>query len=254
MLHALEIPFTTATLIDSILKGRESAIRKYRQGLKDKLDRGIQVSVGRRGTIRLSAIPVIDCTAVVGRWRTEEAEHLENAYIRAGLGRLVKSSNYQSALKLAAERLRAAGIQHDANAPRRISQCIAELMEADTPVQFVALAMSEILQRVDQRLPEMQRLSGRVIRNEGERTLITVSNGGLEELRTADSAYLQAMGVLGPGSCFSVHQFEWSPDSTMSLYIPAVDLTEKAADQSKLEQRLKDAERRLPEPDMALEN
>jgi hypothetical protein len=56
-------------------------------------DPGIQFFVGRAGTIRLSTIAAMDCVATAGRWRTSDAEELENAYKLAGMTQLVQSPN-----------------------------------------------------------------------------------------------------------------------------------------------------------------
>ena len=248
MFNVLEIPFTSATLLDATLKARIPAVRKYRQGLHRTLDRGIQVSVGRAGTIHLNAVPVIQCTAVAARWRPTEAKQLEEAYRGAGLGKLMASSRYGSALERAGNSLRGVGITKGADTARQISRRIAELTMTDKVVQEVAVRMGEIFRKVVDRLGEMRRFSGRVVRYDGPRALITVNTGEREELRVADSRYLFALGLQDRGAPFLLHQFKWSPDSTMSLYIPAVDLGGDPGADLALEQRLKDAEQSLPEP------
>jgi tetrahydromethanopterin S-methyltransferase subunit G len=249
MLNSLEIPFTSSTVLDATIKGPSTAIQKYRQELTKSIDPGVTVSLGRAGTVRLLAVPLIDCTAVAVRWRSVDAEMLRDAYMSAGLGRLFGLKVYRQALELSAKAIAEAGIQRDEFSSRRISHCISILATERTAVREVASRMSEITRKVDLLLGEMRRLVGRIVRNEGDRTVVSILNGDVQELRSADSKYLHAMGVQGPGASFSIHQFEWSPDSTMNLYFPAVDLDQSASVDPELAEMLRAAERPLPEPE-----
>src|SRR5713226_3469105 len=105
MKELLEVPFTSATMLDSSFKVGGPAIRKYRQALRKTLDPGIRFSVGRAGTMQLSTVASLDCVATAGRWKAREAEQLEKVYKSAGLTTLVQSKRYGDALNLAREAL-----------------------------------------------------------------------------------------------------------------------------------------------------
>src|SRR5690349_11298909 len=105
MKEFIEVPFISATTLDSAFSAGGPALRKYRQALRKKLDPGIQFSVGRAGTIQLNTVAALDCVATAGRWKGGEAEKLESVYKSAGLTRLVQSKRYGDALNVARKAL-----------------------------------------------------------------------------------------------------------------------------------------------------
>jgi hypothetical protein len=244
-MNLLEIPFISATLLDSSFRVGGAAIRKYRQTLRKTLDPGIQFSIGRAGTIQLNTVAALDCVATAGRWKAGEAEHLENVYKSAGLTKLVESKKYVDALKLTREALQGE-IRTRTNLVGQISQCVAALAVSDPVVRAVAFTMGSIMQKVNAQLQQMKRLPGRIVRYEGGEALIVVDTGEREELRSVDSNYLTSLGLQDRGAPFVLHEFKWSPDTTMSVFFPALDLAEGV--DPKLEKRLKAAEQPLPEP------
>jgi hypothetical protein len=248
----LELPFASATILDTCLKSGGAAIQKYRHALSQNFDPGIQFSVGRAGTIRLNTIAAMDCVATAGRWKTSDAMELENAYKVAGMTQLVQSANYQAALDAVRDAVqiqvrKSRKTPSRANLAQHLTHCMAGLTYEDSPVRNVAFDLHGMVREVDARFQQMKRLPGRLVRNEGAESLIVVNNGEREELRTADSDYLEALGLSERGAPFVLHELRWSPDTTMSMYFPAVDLDETSADQE-LERQLKAAELPLPEP------
>jgi hypothetical protein len=243
----LEVPFTSATMLDSSFKVGVQALRKYRQTLRKTLDPGIQFSVGRAGTIQLNTVAALDCVATAGRWNAGDAEQLENVYKSAGLTKLVQSKKYGVALRLAREALQGE-VRGRTNLAGQISQCVAALTVRDRVVRGVAMTMGTIMRKVDAQLYQMKRLPGRIVRFEGPEALIVVDTGEREELRSVDGGYLKILGLQDRGAPFVLHEFKWSPDTTMSVFFPALDLEETESANLELEKRLKAAERPMPEP------
>lgn len=248
MKEFLEVPFVSATQLDaSLFQVGGPSVRKHRHALRETLDPGIQFSLGRGGRISLNSVAVLDCLATARRWRSGEAEVLENAYREAGFAALVASKPYETALRLAREALQS-GISGRENLAGQVSRCVGTLARINPVVQGVTLSMGSIMQQVDARLQQMKRLPGRLVRHEGPETLVVVDTGEREELRSVDGDYLKAVGLVEPGAPFVLHEFRWSPDTAMSLYFPAVDLRADAAADVELEQQLRAAETPLAWP------
>jgi len=247
MKDLLEVPFTSATMLDSSFKVGVPALRKYRQALRKSMDPGIQFSLGRAGTVQLNTVAALDCVATAGRWNAGDAGQLENVYKSAGLTKLVQSKRYGIALDHAREALQGE-IRSRTNLMGQIAQCVMALAVSDPVVRGVAETMGVIMRKVDAQLQQMKRLPGRIVRYDGPEALIVVDTGEREELRSVDAGYLKTLGLQDRGAPFVLHEFKWSPDTTMSVFFPAVDLDAAEGSETALEKRLKAAERTLPEP------
>jgi hypothetical protein len=249
----VEIPFISASILDSTFKTGVPALRKVRQRLRRNLDPGIRVSIGRAGTVHLNTVAALDCVATAGRWHARDAEQLAAVYNRAGLAKLVQSRKYADALNLAKEALqqqvRTGGTPFSAaNSAGLISQCMAGLTMTEPAVHSVAVTMNAILKKVDAQLHQMKRLSGYLVRYDGPDALVVVNTGERKELRTVSSSYLKALGLQERGAPFVLHELSWSPETTTSIFVPALDLEAGAGDRTELEKRLREAEEPLPEP------
>lgn len=122
------------------------------------------------------------------------------------------------------------------------------LTRAEPVVHRVTASLHQIVVKVNEENDQIRRYPGRFIRSDGAKALIAVDTGEREELRSADSAYLRSLGIHESGAPFVMHQISWSPDSTMQVFFPALDLDMDQADKSNLEARLKNAERPLGAP------
>jgi hypothetical protein len=249
-----EVPITSATALDAAFaSGKKYAIQKYRQMIRHFLDPGMKVSIGHAGTLQLTSIPALACLATAGRWSVNDAKHLASTYKEAGLKDLLKSKRYQQSLKLiekaVQQSIRGSGKPvSKSNVPLVITQCVMTLSITEPIVREVGVLMGEISAKVDERLQQMKRLPGRLVRVEGPNALVVINSGDREELRFVDAAYLRSFGIYEKGTPFVVHQLSWSPDSTTAIYFPALDLEAKSEKLSDLETQLKNAETPLPEP------
>jgi hypothetical protein len=249
-----EMPIASATALDvAFASGKKFAIQKYRKKIRDFLDPGTLISIGHAGTLQLTSIPALDCLATAGRWSVNDAEQLASTYKEAGLKSLLGSREYRQSLKLIEKSIRESIHSSDtpilkSNIASIITQCIAALSITEPIVREVSALMAKISAKVDERLPQMKRFPGRLVRVEGPAALVVIDNGEREELRNVDASYLRSFGIHEKGMPFVMHQLSWSPDSTTTTYFPALDLESKDENLSGLETQLKNAETPLPEP------
>jgi len=246
----LELPFASATILDSSQGSGSAALQKYRHTLCRNFDPGIKFSLGNAGTIRLNTIASMDCVATAKHWKPSQAQRLEKAYTNAGMDEVIKSAKYTEALSAAREAVRSTlkevGRPASQGFTSLISQSIADLTSSNSAVREIAVTLGGIIERVDAEVAQMKRLPGRIVRNEGPDTLIVVNSGERSVLRTENTEYLASMGLQERGTPFMLHEFRWTPGAVVSVYFPAVDL--EAVEDPELEAELKAAEEPLDIP------
>jgi hypothetical protein len=255
-----EIPFLSATTLDDALTSSGSgkaALQKYRQEMRRKLDPGMRISVGRGGTLQLTSVPALACIATATRWNMHDALKLVEIYKKAGFAHLTRSKDYKSVMNLISEAIKAKVKSNEAKAAKTtlmeiIPGCWDELTTGYKVVRSLTECMHDIFVKVDQEAEQMKRWAGRLVRFEGENALVTVETGEREQLRTVDSAYLKSAGIQRNGAPFVLHEYRWSPDTTMSLFFPAFDLNYDAKAEAALLERLNNYARPLPEPPVGL--
>lgn len=260
MSHFCEIPIVSATTLDQTLTASGSgraAIQKYRQQMRRNLDPGMRISVGRAGTLQLISVAALACVATATRWNMKNARKLAGIYKKAGFGHLTRSKHYKSAMGMVGQAVRARVQNPETKAAKTalmeiIPGCWEELTCEQEVVRSVTRSMHDIFVKVDREVGEMRRFPGRLVRFEGENALITIDNGEREELRSVDGAYLKSAGICRNGAPFVLHEYRWSPDTTMSVYFPALDLDSDPATEAELAARLKGHEKPLPEPPAGL--
>src|SRR5690349_19004044 len=104
-----EIPFVSATTLDMALTSSGSgkaALQKYRQQMRQQLDPGIKISVGKGGTIQLTSVPALACVATASRWNMKDALKLVKIYNMNGFEDLSKSNDYKEAMCLVGEAIK----------------------------------------------------------------------------------------------------------------------------------------------------
>jgi hypothetical protein len=255
-----EIPFLSATALDDALTSSGSgkaALQKYRQEMRRKLDPGMRISVGRGGTLQLTSVPALACIATATRWNMHDALKLVEIYKKAGFAHLTRSKDYKCVMNLVSEAIKARVKSNEAKVAKTtvmeiIPGCWDELTTEYKVVRSLTECMHDIFVKVDQETEQMKRWAGRLVRFEGENALVTVETGEREQLRTVDSAYLKAAGIQRNGAPFVLHEYRWSPDTTMSLFFPAFDLNYDAKAEAALLQRLNNYARPLLEPPVGL--
>jgi hypothetical protein len=255
-MNLCEIPFVSATALDETLTSSgpgRSAIQKYRQEMRRTLDPGKLISMGRAGTVQLTSVPALACVATASRWNMKDAHKLADAFRKAGFNQLKKSASYCRIQTLMGEavkaRVRGADTEGSKTAMTDLIPGCWESLHGDPKVvRRVICAMHEILMKVDEELDQMKRFPGRLVRFEGDSALVTIDTGEREELRLVDGAYLRSAGISRNGAPFVLHEYRWSPDTTMSVYFPAFDLDRDEAAEDELIARLDRREKPLPEP------
>jgi hypothetical protein len=228
-----EIPFVSATTLDGALTSSGSgkaALQKCRQEMRRQLGPGMKISVGRGGTVQLTSVPALACVATATRWNMHDALKLVEIYKDNGFDHLTQSDEYQQAMSLVGEAIKARMRTGDANALKAsvmdiIPECWEALATEHEVVRSVSESMHDILLKVDRQAEEMTRWAGRLVRFEGENALVTIEAGEREQLRTVNSAYLKAAGIHRNGAPFVLHEYRWSPDATMSIFFPAFDFS-----------------------------
>ena len=256
----LESPLISATTLDEVLRSahRESAMQKYRRRIRKELnDPPTAISLGKGGTVQLTNVAVFNCVATAGRWQLSDGERLANVYKKAGLVDLISSKPYRDMLQVVRKALqeRVRGLAKEASGTtvaRLVSDCLTDLAVKEPVVRNVAVALNQIVMRVDQEMNQLKRLPGQVVRVDGPKTIVTVNTGEREELRSFDTDYVRSAGLYESGAPFLLHELSWSPDVVMSVFFPAVDLKEAAS--PGLEEKLKALEKPLPEPPAELRN
>ena len=191
--------------------------------------------------------------ATAGRWKQRDADRLADVYRSAGLTDLVQSKKYGAALNIAREGVQAQVRRSELtfsrdNCAQLISRCIAGLTITEPALRSMAESLGAIMRKVDAELEQMKRLPGRIVRHDGQEALVVVDTGEQEELRSVHSGYLKSLGLQERGAPFVLHEFSWSPDTKMSMFIPALDLEETAFASADLENELANAEEPLPYP------
>jgi hypothetical protein len=255
-----EIPFLSATTLDDALTSSGSgkaALQKYRQEMRRKLDPGMRISVGRGGTLQLTSVPALACIATATRWNMHDALKLMEIYKKAGFGDLSRSKDYKYVMSLVGEAVRARVRSNEAGVAKTalmeiIPGCWEELTTEYKEVRSLTECMHDIFVKVDQQAEQMKRWAGRLVRFEGANALVTIETGEREQLRTVDSGYLKSAGIHRNGTPFVLHEYRWSPDTTMSLFFPAFDLNYDAKAEAALLERLNNYARPLPEPPVGL--
>ncbi len=255
-----EIPFLSATTLDDALTSSGSgkaALQKYRQEMRRKLDPGMRISVGRGGTLQLTSVPALACVATATRWNMHDALKLVEIYKKAGFAHLTRSKDYKYVMSLVGEAVKARVRSNEAKVSKTavmemIPGCWEELTTEYQVVRSLTECMHDIFVKVDQEAEQMKRWAGRLVRFEGENALVTVETGEREQLRTVDSGYLKSAGIHRNGAPFVLHEYRWSPDTTMSIFFPAFDLNYDAKAEAVLMERLNNYARPLPEPPVGL--
>jgi hypothetical protein len=260
MKYLCEIPFVSATSLDEALTSSgpgRSAIQKYRQEMRKSLDPGLLISMGRAGTVQLTSVPAMACVATATRWNTKDARKLASVYRKAGFVHLTRSKDYKNAMDLVSQAVKARVQAREAGSAKAavmelIPGCWEALTSKQEVVRRVTRSMHDIFIKVDEEVEQMKRFPGRLVRFEGESALVTINTGEREELRQVDSGYLKAAGICRNDAPFVLHEYRWSPDTTMSVYFPAFDLEYDEAAEAELMDRLDRRERPLPEPPSGL--
>jgi len=255
-MNLCEIPFVSATALDETLTSSgpgRSAIQKYRQEMRRTLDPGKLISMGRAGTVQLTSVPALACVATASRWNMKDAHKLADAFRKAGFNQLKKSASYSRIQTWLGEAVKARVRSADTEVSKTgmmnlIPGCWESLNGNPDVVRRVTCAMHAILTKVDEELDQMRRFPGRLVRFEGESALVTIDTGEREELRLVDGAYLRSAGICRNDAPFVLHEYRWSPDTTMSVYFPAFDLDRDEAAEAELIARLDRREKPLPEP------
>jgi hypothetical protein len=255
-MNLCEIPFISATAFDEALTSSgpgRSAMQKYRQEMRRTLDKGKLISMGRAGTVQLTSVPALACLATATRWNMKDARKLADVYKKAGFSKLTKSKEFNRTLTLASEAIQALVRKPGADTSKAgltemIPGCWESLTVQQDAVRKLTGMMSAIFDKVDGALAEMKRYPGRLVRFEGENALISVKNSDQRELRLVNSAYLRAAGISRNGMPLMVHEYHWSPDTTMTVYFPAIDLDHDPVAEVELMAHLKSLEQPLPEP------
>jgi len=255
-----EIPFVSATTLDAALTSSGSgraALQKYRQQMREQLDPGIRISVGRGGTVQLTSVPALACVATATRWNMDDALKLVKIYKINGFDDLSKSDDYKEAMCLVGEAVKArVRDKNHANSGASIMdiipECWEELTTEHKAVRSVTKSMHDIFLKVDRQSVEMTRWAGRLVRFEGENALVVIGTGDHEQLRMVSSEYLKAAGIHRNGATFVLHEYRWSPDTTMSLFFPAFDMKHNAKAEAALMKKLNDYAKPLPEPPVGL--
>jgi len=248
----LELPLASATALDQAFNSK-AAMQKYRRIFRREIGEGVQFSLGRAGTVQLASVPVVACLATAGRWNLGSARRLARVYKNAGLSELMKSTPYRNAMELVrtAMQRRIRNSRTLRSSPQLsilVAKSLAELTLEEGLLKDVAVSMAKISTKVDEELDQIKRLPGHLVRIDGHGALVVVNTGEREELRLVDSAYLSSFGIHEQGQPFVMYQLSWSPDTTTSVYFPALDVEARRDIDRDLAARLKAAERPLPEP------
>jgi hypothetical protein len=150
---------------------------------------------------------------------------------------LLKTKEYRRLIDLVKAAVQRAIRQKDErpNVPLLLRGLIGDLIQTNREVRSVAVEMTEIAARVDQRLGEVQRFVGHVERIEEDEALVVLASAR-KELRAVARSTLAATGITQPGDVFALYEYRWSPDTVTSLYAPAVPKEAPAERQARLEQ------------------
>jgi len=254
-----EIPFVSATTLDEALTSSGSgkaALQKYRQEMRRQLDPGMRISVGRGGTLQLTTVPALACIATATRWNMQDALKLVEIYNKAGFAQLTQSKDYKYVMNLMCEALKAKVRSTEEGARTAVTEiipgCWEELTTEHEEVRSLTECMHDIFVKVDQQAEQLKRWAGRLVRFEDENALVSIETGEREQLRVVDGAYLKSAGIHRNGAPFVLHEYRWSPDTTMSLFFPAFDLDYDAKAEAALLERLNNYAKPLPEPPAGL--
>jgi hypothetical protein len=250
----LECPLISATSLDEVFRSThgEAAVQKYRQRIRRELkDPVMGISLGKGGTVQLTNVAVFTCVATAGRWKLRDGEELARVYKEAGLVDLINSRDYQDMLLLVRDeirtRVRSLDMKTSGRAVARLTfQCMNDLVAKEPMVRNVANSLHQIVMSVDNKMHQIKRLPGQVVRFDGPEAILAVNTGEREELRSFNTDYVRSAGLYESGSPFVLHELRWSPDVVMSVFFPALDLEEGPT--SGLEKDLKALEKPLPEP------
>jgi len=261
-----EVPFVSATILDNALTvsgRRKPAIQKYRQTLRKMLAPPLRISLGRKGSVFLDSIATMSCLAVAGRWGLDEARKLALKYKKAGFSRVAHTRDYKNALELLGEAVRAnvhQGSDMGDYVTWVIARCWAKLAAEDDGVRKLAVSLRDMFANIAEEeqhegVRRMNRVPGRLVRFEGRSALISLetTEEDADNLRLVPGDYLRAMGTGRNGDAFVLHEYRWSPDTTMSMYFPAVDFDYNPAELAALMARMKAREKPLPQPPLSLQ-
>ena len=237
----LEIPVADALALDEVL-GRSPGIPKLRQELIHEFGWNThRISLGKWGSLSLNAAPLLGCVATAWRWDRARAMELGKSYNDAGLRDLLHTPEYSRAMDLVKASLRAAmnRLAAPPNMPRLLWAVMTDLIGTNSEVRCLAEQVAEITSRVDCTLGQMQRFLGHLERIEGEEALVVLESAR-KELRAVHPATLAATGIEQPGEVFVLYQYQWSPDTVTSLYIPAVLVEAPSDRQARLDALARD--------------
>lgn len=250
MAHAaLGIPWTSATRLDGslTLPGQSAAgLKKTRKALREQLAEPRTISLGRRGTVSLDSAALVPCLQTASRWGADVALTLSETYRAAGMARLVSSRSYRNALGITAEAVRRAATGGGGRSLRGfgLADVLLDLVEDESAVRDVAMAMHEIHAEVVHRRPEIRWFAGQRVRTEGNEALVVIDRGDREILSSYDAGYMSLQGV-DDQDVFILQELQWTPETVVSSFLPAYDAGRM--DQLRLQRELADHEQPLSE-------
>ena len=162
-----------------------------------------------------------------------------------GLGRIVQEDAYKDIIAVVVERVRdrISGTRSQKVRPGIVNACVYDVMQSDDRLQEIASRYSAEMKAFVGVTPQVERITGHVVRSEEDETIIVLEGPDRDELRSVPSNYFDAFGLSQEGSDFVMYRQSWTPDTKVETFVPAVRMRHNTKDEDRSLEKL---EKRLP--------
>ena len=252
---AIEAPLIATTSLSSDQVKGGSRTRQKRNG---ELRRRLQLpeptlhSLGRRGKFSVDFLPFFFAVLADARWReTNSVELLCSKIVSEGISSLVQNPIYHYTVERVVSIVKeeAPNKSRGISNARLVNSVIRRLLSEDVDVRAFANQTSKALKHVAELIPQVERLIGQVVREEGPNTLIVVHEKDRDVLRLVETTHLKRFGIGGAREPIVIYRQQWTAETSVSQYLPAISVSNLDA-REELDQQLRDLE--VPFPNQAL--
>ena len=230
--QTIEMPFMATTTFDNVVSDpRERAAQQKRKRIRDafglpELERH---SLGRIGSFSLDPTAVLLAFVARSRWNDPDViTPYQNMFRTCGLNELVRSDAYTQYITGTVERVRThcRALSKGDFGPGVVNNIARQELYSNGTARAIANQFSSALSEFAASHPEVDRLSGSVVRVEGSEAVIVLQTPDKDELHKVDVKYLELFGLNQAEATFVLLRQKWTPDTTVGVYVPAITLVD----------------------------
>ena len=243
----VEVPFMACTTLDQFIGATLRNLQNSREKIRHEMgmEDVCRHSMGNQGSLSIDSSIVILALAADQRWPSFDLRKRFGEIMPDGLGRIVQEDAYKDIIAVVVERVRdrISGTRSQKVRPGIVNACVYDVMQSDDRLQEIASRYSAEMKAFVGVTPQVERITGHVVRSEEDETIIVLEGPDRDELRSVPSNYFDAFGLSQEGSDFVMYRQSWTPDTKVETFVPAVRMRHNTKDEDRSLEKL---EKRLP--------